>query len=111
MQEFSPRFPENTSYMYAYEIEIDETRPEVDFELDPGAEQIHYWRKPLNLHGWMERLYHNKGGSNPDFNCNTVLLTPDDIDNLESAIKGKTLPETPRLLLRRIHRRRLRNPR
>lgn len=80
--------------MYAYALENDENRPEVDFELDPGAEQIHHWRKHPNLHGWMERLYHNKGGSSPDFNCNTVLLTPDDIDDFESAIKDKTLPET-----------------
>lgn len=43
-----------------------------------------YWRKFNNLHGWMERLYRIKGGSD-EFNCTTVRLTKADLDNLEKA--------------------------
>ena len=42
-----------------------------------------YWRKFNNLHGWMHDLYNTKGGSDPDFNCSTVRLMPEDIDKLE----------------------------
>jgi hypothetical protein len=46
--------------MYAFKtkeaIEI-----EVDFQVKE-VEEIHYWRKHANLHGWMENLYETKGG-------------------------------------------------
>ncbi len=66
---------------------------EVDFE-DEGAVQIHYWRKHPNLHGWMERLYHDKGGAQELFNCANVQLTSADLANLETAIRAGVLPET-----------------
>src|SRR5688572_30017930 len=41
--------------------------------------ELHYWRKHPDLHGWMARLYREKGGIGPDFNCNTLVLTLDDL--------------------------------
>jgi len=58
-----------------------------------GADQIHYWRKHHDLHGWMERLYHAKGGTE-EFNCTPVRLTLKDLDNLEHDVKNNKLPET-----------------
>ncbi|ODR91767.1 hypothetical protein A8M32_08600 [Sinorhizobium alkalisoli] len=34
----------------------------VDFEVEE-ATALHYWRKHPNLHGWMERLYREEGGT------------------------------------------------
>lgn len=59
-----------------------------------------YWRKFNHLHGWMKRLYRAKGGSSPDFNCDTVRLMPEDIDQLEADLdatlagKRDALPAT-----------------
>jgi hypothetical protein len=41
----------------------------------------------------MEQLYRRKGGT-AEFNCETVLLTPADIDALEAAVTGDRLPHT-----------------
>lgn len=65
----------------------------VDFEAK-DAVHIHYWRKHPNLHGWMERLYREKGGSDPQFNCVNLLLTREDIDRLEADIVAGNLPHT-----------------
>jgi hypothetical protein len=54
--------------------------------------EFSYWRKFNNLHGWMERLYHQKGGSEDVFNCTTVRLMPKDLDALEA--EAKTLEPT-----------------
>lgn len=81
--------------MYAYSLPKDDDRPCVDFDLDDiGDEErrrLHYWRKHPNLHGWMASRYYEKGGSDDDFNVNTVELTSADIDALERAILGNTL--------------------
>jgi hypothetical protein len=71
-------------------------RPDVDVERiaeEEGWEKIFYWRKHPNLHGWMERLYRQKGGTADSFNCNSVRLTLDDLDALADAVEGR-LPET-----------------
>ena len=52
-----------------------------------NRQEIAYWRKHPNLHGWMERLYNAKGGSG-NFNGDEVELTWDDIDKLEKDIKS-----------------------
>ena len=77
-----------------YAMTTDE-RPngEVDFKVEEASE-IHYWRKHPNLHGWMQQLYREKGGHDPDFNCVNVLLTAEDLDRLESDIKHRALPST-----------------
>lgn len=65
----------------------------VDFE-PQQANQIHYWRKHPNLHGWMEALYREKGGSAATFNCVNVVLDRADLDKLEDAIRNARLPHT-----------------
>lgn len=45
-----------------------------------------YWRKFNALHGWMEELYRKKGGVDPDFNCNVMRLTLEDLTQLEEDI-------------------------
>lgn len=77
--------------MYAYTTkEIPASA--VDFKVD-NASELHYWRKHPNLHGWMHDLYCAKGGKQ-SFNCDPVLLTSEDIDQLEAAIKSGALPHT-----------------
>ncbi len=71
-------------------------KTEVDFEtknFDP--EEIHYWRKHPNLHGWMENLYRDKGGDkHSDFNGECVVLTLNDLEDLEHDLKQFDLPDT-----------------
>lgn len=67
----------------------------INVELPEGTEteEIHYWRKHPNLHGWMEDLYRRRDGSG-EFNCVVIVLSPEDIDELEQAVLGAELPET-----------------
>ena len=58
-----------------------------------GTEELAYWRKHPSLQGFMEALYFAKGGEG-EFNCVDVELTLEDIDALEIAVNGSTLPET-----------------
>ncbi len=67
----------------------------VDFTVpSEAAQEVHYWRKHPNLHGWMEQLYRKKGGTDGNFNCVKLQITLEDLDNLEKAIKEKDLPHT-----------------
>lgn len=65
----------------------------VDFKVEEYTE-IFYWRKHPNLHGWMSERYFERGGANPDFNCDTLRLTKNDLDRLETAIIKNELPVT-----------------
>lgn len=67
-------------------------RSSTDFEVE-DCQQIHYWRKHPNLHGWMEELYYIKGGME-QFNCVPVVLEPEDLDRLEADIRANRLPQT-----------------
>lgn len=78
--------------MYALTLDRQPESP-VDFDGKEGAE-IHYWRKHPNLHGWMQNLYYEKGGAEDSFNCVNLQLTADDLDELETAIREKALPDT-----------------
>lgn len=78
--------------MYAYTT-TEQPAQGVDFRAGNTAE-LHYWRKHPNLHGWMERLYYDKGGSENVFNCVNVQLERADLDRLEDDIKAKRLPQT-----------------
>ena len=64
-----------------------------DEEGNWDTEELAYWRKHPHLQGFMESLYHEKGGEG-EFNCVDVELTFEDIDALEASIKGGELPET-----------------
>ena len=87
--------------MYAYRIKAGVLSPEdqVDFNEKlskdgkhlPEVTQLAYWRKFNALHGWMGRLYRSKGGTSPDFNCDTVKLEQQDIEVLESLALAKAL--------------------
>lgn len=80
--------------MYAFSTKA-KPKSEVDFETNNfQPEEIHYWRKHPNLHGWMQNLYDEKGGTSPDFNGDCVVLTNDDLDCLEHDLKQWDLPDT-----------------
>ena len=70
-----------------------------DGEIDYGnsivkTEEVAYWRKHPDLHGWMENLYREKGGREKTFNGDLVVLTLADLDRLEDDILGGNLPKT-----------------
>lgn len=54
---------------------------------------IAYWRKFNHLHGWMEKLYREKGGTDV-FNCRTVRLELEDLARLEADLDGEKLEHT-----------------
>ena len=64
----------------------------VDFTVKESS-GLHYWRKHPNLHGWMEALYYEKGGSDT-FNCTPMVLTSEDLDRLEADVRAANLPPT-----------------
>jgi hypothetical protein len=78
--------------MFAHTI-TEKPASEVDFETE-NHEQLHYWRKHPDLHGWMEQLYREKGGAAASFNCVRMVLTAPDLDRLEADIKESRLPDT-----------------
>jgi hypothetical protein len=81
--------------MYAYKTKADLNGQEVDFSNNNvDTEDLHYWRKHPNLHGWMEELYYEKGGKDDSFNGSCVVLTEGDLDALEEDIKNGNLPQT-----------------
>jgi hypothetical protein len=68
---------------------------EVDFITDQEQDtELHYWRKHPDLHGWMEKLYREKGGAAESFNCVPVVLAAPDLDRLEADIRKSRLPNT-----------------
>ena len=79
--------------MYAYTA----AEPNQDWH-DNNHREIAYWRKHPNLHGWMEQLWHSRGGhapsDDPTFNGIELELTWQDLDDLEQAIINKQLPHT-----------------
>jgi len=56
--------------------------------------ELAYWRKHPNLHGWMERLWRERGGGDGDFNGDELELTAEDLDNLEYDVQNNRLPPT-----------------
>ena len=84
--------------MYAYVA-----NKEQNHASDSESQEIAYWRKHPNLHGWMEQLWNSKGrpgveqySTNADvmFNGIELELTFDDIMQLEEDIKNGNLPST-----------------
>lgn len=84
--------------MFAFTLPASELADaaEVDIPLSNTAKELQYWRKHHDLHGWMERLYRRKGGTDQQFNCATVRLTLADLEELEKAVReeGAVLPVT-----------------
>jgi hypothetical protein len=80
--------------MYVYATK-QAPKTEVDFEDVEIVSEVHQWRKHPNLHGWMRKLYREKGGKSDEFNCDScLLLTAADLDRLEQDIKADRLPAT-----------------
>ena len=71
-----------------------------DFEVaedengERNVEELYYWRKHHDLHGWIERLYREKGGDAESFNCIKVRLTMEDLQRLAHDVTHGKLPET-----------------
>ena len=87
--------------MYAYvarkKDEMKEYYESYDYETDSGPvvkpREIAYWRKHPNLHGWMHKLWNEKGHAG-DFNGDELELTFEDLDRLEYVVKHRELPGT-----------------
>lgn len=82
--------------MYSYAIpQKDAGHNDTDVKIPEGIqrEEIFYWRKHHDLHGWMENLYREKGG-NKEFNCTNVRLTEEDLDRLKNDLVNSRLPHT-----------------
>ena len=84
--------------MYAWRVKAEDAVG--DFEVarseddNSKVEELFYWRKHHDLHGWMERLYREKGGDAESFNCIKVRLTKEDLERLAADIMANKLPET-----------------
>ena len=80
--------------MYAFSTKA-KPKTEVDFETKNfKPDEVHYWRKHPNLHGWMQNLYDAKGGTQSNFNGDCVVLDNEDLDNLEHDLEQGDLPDT-----------------
>lgn len=64
-----------------------------DHTSESESREIAYWRKHPNLHGWMHKLWEEKGHSG-DFNGDELELTWEDLDRLEYVINNNELPAT-----------------
>lgn len=85
-------------YAYSFDKELLKGNPDqqIDFSFPDGADvvRLDYWRKFNHLHGWMERLYREKGGKAESFNCVPVRLMPEDVTRLENDWKEGKLTAT-----------------
>ena len=85
--------------MYAFRVKAEDViddfnvRNQEQGRVD-DLEELAYWRKHHDLHGWMERLYRAKGGDKESFNCVPVRLTEFDLDALQFDLLNNNLPET-----------------
>ena len=75
--------------------DLEEPNEVVDVALTDEMEpqELAYFRKFNHLHGWMERLYRAKGGTQ-EFNCTTVMVTEEDLDRLEADFEAGEVPAT-----------------
>ena len=80
--------------MYAFAVSKRDAIGDFEMAQDCEKEELYYWRKHHDLHGWMENLYRGKGGDAESFNCIPVQLTLDDLDDLQQAILDDNLPRT-----------------
>ena len=79
--------------MFAYSTQEKNINSDFSVKNEDVLDEFFYWRKHPNLHGWFEKLYMQKGGDQI-FNWQYVRITIDDILELESTIKNKSLPYT-----------------
>ncbi len=77
---------QNNQYWEEYDL------PEEEKTVEKPRELM-YWRKHPNLHGWMRKLWIEKGQKG-DFNGDELELTWEDLDRLEHAVNNNELPGT-----------------
>lgn len=80
--------------MYAFAVSKSDAVSNFEIAEDCEREELQYWRKHHDLHGWMEQLYRAKGGTKESFNCVPVQLTVEDLDQLQSDLLSEKLPQT-----------------
>ena len=84
--------------MFAWRVKAEDVVGDFEIVKDEEGhskiEEIFYWRKHHDLHGWMENLYRAKGGTKESFNCVPVRLSDTDLDNLMIDVMNKKLPQT-----------------
>jgi len=83
--------------MYAFKMKAKEAGDSQTMDSwsdDIEREEIAYWRKFNRLHGWMEVLYREKGGTD-EFNCVYVRLEQADLDRLKDALDNRQLAHIP----------------
>ena len=80
--------------MYAFAVSKENSVDQFTIAPDSRNEELQYWRKHHDLHGWMEQLYRAKGGTKESFNCVPVQLTVEDLDQLQSDLLSEKLPQT-----------------
>lgn len=72
--------------MYAFTVPAEwagDTETDYRCDADRSTDELYYWRKFNALHGWMEKLYRDKGGQRESFNVTSVRLNAEDLDRLE----------------------------
>lgn len=82
--------------MYAFKMkakEAGDTQTMSNWSDDIERVEMAYWRKFNHLHGWMEALYREKGGTD-EFNCVYVRLEQADLDRLKNALDKEQLAHT-----------------
>lgn len=80
--------------MFAWSVSERDAVGVFEIAKDCEREELHYWRKHHDLHGWMENLYRTKGGTEQSFNCIPVKLTEEDLDKLQTDLLMENLPHT-----------------
>jgi len=80
--------------MYAFAVSKENSIDQFTIAPDSDNEELQYWRKHHDLHGWMEQLYRAKGGTKESFNCVPLQLTVEDLNQLQSDLLGEKLPQT-----------------
>jgi len=66
---------------------------DTDFEM-PEREEIAGWRNQYDLHKYMAAIYRAKGGKQEDFNCTTVRLSRENLQDLKAIISAGIAIET-----------------
>lgn len=88
--------------MYAWAIDPKKVKclEDIGAQFHPSSEgeeykpeELFYWRKHHDLHGYFENLYRERGGDD-EFNCVKLRLYETDLDKLEQDVINKKLPET-----------------
>lgn len=78
---------------YAYAVHKEDVVDNFNIKYDCRVTELFYWRKHPDLHGWMELLYEDYGGTGV-FNGKLVRLYPEHLKQLKKDVKKKRLPHT-----------------